>query len=97
MSGGLGRDSLGRQIRNSHDEYGLRILQAAEHGSDLGGGSRLRAAVIFNTMLSQNLLLRDFLQISTASGAAGRAYSALDGFMEFRRRGACPASFRVEA
>ena len=37
------------------------------------------------------------LVIGTASGAAGRAYSALDDFMEFHRGGACPASFHAEA
>ena len=37
------------------------------------------------------------LVIGAASGAAGRAYSALDDFMEFHRGGACLASFHAEA
>lgn len=35
------------------------------------------------------------LMIGTASGAAGRAYSALDDFVEFHRGGACLASFHA--
>ena len=37
------------------------------------------------------------LVIGAASGAAGRAYSAVDDFVEFHRGGDCPASFHAEA
>lgn len=42
MSGGLGRDSLGRQIRDGRGEYGLRILRAAQQGTDRGGGESFK-------------------------------------------------------
>lgn len=98
VSGGLGCGSLGRQIRDGHGEHGLRIPRASQKETNpTGGGSRLMIAVIFNTMLSQNLLQSDFWQIITASGAAGRVYSAVDDFVEFHRGGACVASFHTEA